>query len=191
MANVAVFLATGYEETEMIATVDVIRRAEQMFPNSFPIVDIVSISDKNEVVGSHGISIRADKTIQEIDFNNYDCLILPGGQPGVDNLMESETLMKNLVEHAKKEKTLAAICAAPQILGKLGLVDNKEVTHYPGCDKYLQKAILKPHISAIEDGNIITGSSIGAALQFGLQIVDHFTSTEQMLQLHQSLVFNY
>ncbi|QGS51813.1 DJ-1 family glyoxalase III [Spiroplasma tabanidicola] len=191
MANVAIFLATGYEETEMISTVDVIRRAEQMFKGSFPVVDIVSISDKKEVTGSHGITIKADKTIQEINFDSYDCLILPGGQPGVNNLMESETLMKNLKTHGEKGKTIAAICAAPQILGKLGLADNKEITHYPGSTKYLENATLKPHMTAIEDGNIITGCSIGGALQFGLQIVDHFTSTEQRLKLHETLVFNY
>ncbi|AOG60284.1 4-methyl-5(b-hydroxyethyl)-thiazole monophosphate biosynthesis protein [Spiroplasma helicoides] len=190
MANVAVFLANGFEETEMVATVDVIRRAESKFKGSFPIVDLVSITDKIQVIGGHNITINADKTISEINFDNYDCFILPGGVPGVPNLMESEVLMKNLKEQASKDKVMAAICAAPQILGKLGLVDNVEVTHYPGSDEFLDKAVKKPHYRAIADGNIITGCSIGGALHFGLQIVDHFTSTEQMLEIQQSLVLN-
>ncbi|QEH61719.1 protein deglycase [Spiroplasma chinense] len=191
MAKVAIFLATGFEETEMIATADVLRRAEALFKGSFPVVDLVSINDKKTVEGAHKLSINADKTIQEINFDEYDCLVLPGGQPGVDNLMLSETLMSAVEKHAKANKVVAAICAAPQILGKLGLVDKVEVTHYPGCDKYLDNAVKKPHMSAIADGNIITGSSIGGALQFGLQIVDQFTTTEQMLALHETLVFNY
>ncbi|ARU91941.1 DJ-1 family protein [Spiroplasma clarkii] len=191
MAKVAVFLATGFEETEMISVVDVLRRAEKTFPGSFSIVEMVSITDVKQVTGAHNITIQADKTMQEINVADYDCLVLPGGQPGVDNLMNCETLMTALTNHAKADKTIAAICAAPQILGKLGLVDGIEVTHYPGCDQYLDKAIKKPHMSAISEGNIITGSSIGGALLFALQIVDHFTSTEEMLQLHQQLVFNY
>jgi 4-methyl-5(b-hydroxyethyl)-thiazole monophosphate biosynthesis len=81
------------------------------------------------------------------------------------------------------------LCGTPNS-GKTWLVDNKDVTFYPGCDQYLDKAIKRPTAAAIEDGNIITGSSIGGALMFGLQIVDHFTSTETMLELHQKLVFN-
>ncbi|AHI52735.1 DJ-1 family glyoxalase III [Spiroplasma culicicola] len=191
MAKVAIFLATGFEETEMISTVDVLRRAESLFKGSFEQVDMVSITDKTEVTGSHNITIKADKTMQTINFDEYDCLVLPGGQPGVDNLMQCEVLMNAIEKHAQANKTLAAICAAPQILGKLGLLDKVEVTFYPGCDSYLDNAVKKPQMSAIADGNIITGSSIGGALQFALQIVDHFTSTEQMLALHETLVFNY
>ncbi|AGR41021.1 DJ-1 family glyoxalase III [Spiroplasma taiwanense] len=191
MAKVAIFVANGFEDTEMVATCDVLRRAEKMFSGSFPVVDIVSINDSKHVKGAWNINVIADKVISEIDFNNYDCLVLPGGRTGVDHLKESEILMNALENHAKQNKIIAAICAAPEILGKLKLVDNVEITHYPGCDKDLDNAIKKPHIAAISDGNFITGSSIGAALQFGLQIVDHFTSTEQMLKLHDSLVFNY
>lgn len=191
MAKVAIFLATGFEETEMISVVDVLRRAEKTFKGSFPVVEMVSVTDSKQVIGGHKIVIQADKTMQEITISDYDCLVLPGGQPGVDNLMNCETLMTGIENHAKSGKVLAAICAAPQILGRLGLVDQIEVTHYPGCDKYLDQAIKKPHMSAITDENIITGSSIGGALLFALQIVDYYTSTEQMLELHQQLVFNY
>ncbi|WP_339029378.1 DJ-1 family glyoxalase III [Spiroplasma endosymbiont of Cantharis nigra] len=191
MAKVAIFVANGFEDTEVVATVDVLRRAEKLFPKSFPVVDIVSINDSKQVKGAWNIEIMADKLINNINFSEYDCLILPGGRVGVDHLKESEILMKALEKHAKANKVIAAICAAPEILGKLGLVDGIEVTHYPGCTSNLEKAIKKPHISAIADKNFITGSSIGGALQFALQIVDHFTSTEKMLELHKTLVFNY
>ncbi|AGR42029.1 DJ-1 family glyoxalase III [Spiroplasma diminutum] len=191
MAKIAIFVANGFEDTEVVATVDVLRRAEKLFPGSFPVVDIVSINDSKQVKGAWNIQITADKLIGEINFSNYDCLVLPGGKEGVDHLKSNEILMNAVEKHGKENKIIAAICAAPQILGKLGLVDGIEITHYPGCDQNLEKAIKKPHMSAIADKNIITGSSIGGALQFALQIVDHFTSTEQMLELHQTLVFNY
>ncbi|WP_339021582.1 DJ-1 family glyoxalase III [Spiroplasma endosymbiont of Atherix ibis] len=191
MANVAIFVANGFEDTEVVATVDVLRRAEKLFNGSFPVVDIVSISDSKQVKGSWNIEIKADKLISEIDFSKYDCLILPGGLVGVEHLKENDVLMNAIEKHAKENKVVAAICAAPQILGKLELVNGIEVTHYPGCTQYLDKAIKKSHMSAIADKNIITGSSIGGVLQFALQIVDHFTSTEQMLKLHETLVFNY
>ncbi|WP_338985523.1 DJ-1 family glyoxalase III [Spiroplasma endosymbiont of Diplazon laetatorius] len=191
MAKVAIFVANGFEDTEVVATVDVLRRAEKLFAGSFPVVDIVSINDSKQVKGAWNIQLTADKLINEINFADYDCLVLPGGRVGVDHLKENETLMNAVEKHAKENKVVAAICAAPEILGKLGLVDGIEVTHYPGCTADLDKAIKKPQMSAIADKNIITGSSIGGALQFALQIVDHFTSTEQMLELHETLVFNY
>src|SRR5699024_3620690 len=116
--------------------------------------------------------------------SDYDALILPGGLGGVEKMMKHEKLLDLIKTHASQDKTVAAICAAPQILGMLGLLKNKEVTFYPGCDQYLDEATKRPSAATIEDGNIITGSSIGGALLFGLQIVDHFTTTENMLELH-------
>ncbi|AKX33986.1 4-methyl-5(b-hydroxyethyl)-thiazole monophosphate biosynthesis protein [Spiroplasma litorale] len=191
MANIAIFLANGFEDTEMVATNDILNRAKKQFPGSFDIIDIVSITKDNKVTGSYGTTVVANKLIDEINFDAYDCLVLPGGGLGVENLEKSDKLLKALKDFKEKEKTIAAICAAPQILGKLGLVDGVEVTHYPGCVEGLDKAIKKPQMAAISDKNVITGSSIGGALQFALQIVDHFTSTEQMLDIYKSLVFNY
>jgi 4-methyl-5(b-hydroxyethyl)-thiazole monophosphate biosynthesis len=191
MAKCAIFLANGFEETEAVGTVDVLRRAEAHLKGSFPEVDYVSMNTELEVTGRWGTKITADKLFGDLDLTSYDALILPGGLDGVENLMKSEKLMDGVKTHADAGKTVAAICAAPQILGMLGLVKNKEVTFYPGCDKYLDDAMKRPSAAAIEDGNIITGSSIGGALQFALQIVDHFTTTENMLELHQKLVFNY
>ncbi|WP_338972937.1 DJ-1 family glyoxalase III [Spiroplasma endosymbiont of Panorpa germanica] len=182
--KVAVFLAQGFEEIEAVSTIDVLRRADFE-------VNVISISKDLEVRGSHDIIVKADNLFEGADFSQYDCLVLPGGQPGTDNLMEFSPLRDLLLQHASKNKVIAAICAAPQILGMLGLADNKEITHYPGCTKFLDKAILKPHMASIEDGKIITGSSAGAALKFALQIIDHFTDTQNMLRIHDILVMNY
>ncbi|AXK51096.1 DJ-1 family glyoxalase III [Spiroplasma alleghenense] len=182
--KIAVFLAEGFEEIEAVSTVDVLRRAEFE-------VDLISINEKFDVKGSHEIIVKADLLFKDCDFSNYDCLVLPGGQPGTDNLMEFSPLRELLLKHSAANKTIAAICAAPQILGMIGLADNKEITHYPGSTNFLEKAILKPHMASIEDGNIITGSSAGAALKFALQIVDHFTDTQNMLRIHDILVMNY
>ncbi|ASP28090.1 4-methyl-5(b-hydroxyethyl)-thiazole monophosphate biosynthesis protein [Spiroplasma corruscae] len=189
MANVAIFLAEGFEDTEMVATNDVLNRAKKMFPGSFEKIDLVSITQNLIVNGANGITVKAHKLIENISFDEYDCLVLPGGA-GVANLEKCQLLLDNLKKFNEKKKVIAAICAAPQILGKLGILDGVEVTHYPGCVDGLDKAIKKSHNAAITDRNIITGSSIGAALQFGLQIVDYFTSTEHMLELYKSLVFN-
>jgi 4-methyl-5(b-hydroxyethyl)-thiazole monophosphate biosynthesis len=190
MAKCAIFLANGFEDTEAVATCDVLRRAKNLKPGSFPVVEYVSLNASLEVTGRWGTKLTADRTFSDFNFSDYDALILPGGTDGVAAMMENTVLLDGIKAHAAGGKTVAAICAAPQILGKLGLVDNKDVTFYPGCDQYLDKAIKRPTAAAIEDGNIITGSSIGGALMFGLQIVDHFTSTETMLELHQKLVFN-
>ncbi|AKU79565.1 DJ-1 family glyoxalase III [Spiroplasma turonicum] len=190
MANIAIFLATGFEDTEMVATNDVLNRSKKMFPGSFEKIDLVSINDDLKVEGAHGLNVIANKLIKDLNFNDYDCLVLPGGGLGVENLKKCELLLNKIKEFNDSEKAIAAICAAPQILGTLGILDGVEVTHYPGCVEGLEKAIRKPHVAAITDKNIITGSSIGAALQFGLQIVDYFTSTEEMLEIYKSLVFN-
>ncbi|AHI53723.1 DJ-1 family protein [Spiroplasma sabaudiense Ar-1343] len=182
--KIAVFLASGFEEIEAVSTIDVLRRADFE-------VNAIAIGGDLMVEGSHKITIKADLLFDKVDFKDYDCLILPGGQPGTDNLMEFSPLRELLLNHAKQNKTIAAICAAPQILGMIGLADGKEITHYPGSDKYLEKAILKPHMASIEDGKIITGSSAGAALKFALQIIDHFTDTQNMLRIHDLLVMNY
>ncbi|WP_338970686.1 DJ-1 family glyoxalase III [Spiroplasma endosymbiont of Labia minor] len=182
--KIAIFLATGFEEIEAISSIDVLRRAE------FD-VQIISVTDNLTVKGNHNIQVVADKLINEVDLSSFDGLVLPGGQPGVSNLMEVSLLRDALIKQAGENKLIAAICAAPQMLGMLGLADGKEVTHYPGAIEYLDKAIKKPQMAAVEDGKIITGSSPGGAIQFALQIVDHFTDTQNMLRIHELLVMNY
>lgn len=163
MKKVIVFLAEGFEEVEAISIIDTLRRAEIS-------VTIASISNNLGVKGAHNIEIKADKLFDDIDFNSYDMIALPGGMPGAKNLNEHEGLKEQLKEFAK-DKLIGAICAAPMILGGMGLLKGKRATCYPGFEPELIEANVT-HEPVTIDGNIITGKGPGLALQFSLQLVE-------------------
>lgn len=178
----AIFLATGYEMGEAIITIDLLRRAKIE-------VDVVSVTDDLLVKSSHNVVIKTEKTLTELNFSDYQILILPGGSQGVDNLNQVAILKEQLVKFAQdKQKLVAAICAAPQILGQLKLLDNKEITFYPGCDVGLEQAI-KTTEPVVVSGNIITGKSIGCAFQFALKIVSIISGQAVADQVKQALEF--
>ena len=180
MKHIYLFLALGFEEIEAIATIDVLRRAGLD-------VKSVSISDDLKVTGAHGISVEADCLYPEVNFTEAEMLILPGGMPGTKNLNAHEGLKAALTQHAKTGKPLAAICAAPMILGQLGLLDGKEATCYPGNEIHLKGAILSEYM-IVQDGNIITASGPGVAAEFALQIVEHFLGEEKMEEISKALL---
>ena len=159
-----VFLADGFEEVEALATVDVLRRCGIE-------VQTVSISYSEEVTGAHGIIVKADKVLDYSMLQDADFLILPGGLPGATNLRDCEALQEVLKQHAAKGGNLAAICAAPMVLGGLGLLEGKEATCYPGFEKYMIGA--KPgSLPVVQDGNVITGKGPAVAFAFGLKIAE-------------------
>ena len=133
MGTVYVFFADGFEEMEAFAAVDVLKRAGVN-------VAMVSVTPDEIVKGAHGISVLCDKNIVNCDFYDAEMLVLPGGLPGATTLNECEDLRKELLKHASANKDIAAICAAPMVLGNLGLLKGKKVTCYPGFDKYLEGA---------------------------------------------------
>ena len=130
MKQVAVFLAEGLEEIEGLTVVDVLRRAGIE-------VTTISISEKKEVTGSHNITILPDALFSEADWSGLDGVILPGGMPGTTNLMEHEGVRKVIQEFADQKKLVAAICAAPSVLGQAGLLRGKRATCYPGFEEQL------------------------------------------------------
>lgn len=161
-----ILLATGFEETEMIAPLDMLRRA------GVP-VQTVGITGK-VVVGAHEIPVTADILPQEVDLSAMDGVILPGGMPGTTNLQASPFVI-NLVKTCFDEgKLVAAICAAPMILGELGLLDGKNATCFPGFEESLKGATVLSN-PAVTHGNVITGRGAGAALDFGAALVDYLT----------------
>ncbi len=163
MKESLLFLADGFEEIEAITIVDVLRRA------GIP-VKTVSITSHTEVKGAHGIPVAADTTIDTISTDNFDFLILPGGMPGTKHLDESKKLTHWLSAHAAKGGRIAAICAAPSVLGRLGLLKGKKATCYPGFESALQGASYTA--APIEtDGNIITANGPASAMRFALAIV--------------------
>jgi DJ-1 family protein len=171
MKEAFIFLAEGFEETEAIATIDVIRRAEIKLTS-------VSISDDYLVKGAHDVWVKADRLFPETDFSNGSVLVLPGGMPGAANLNNHAGLKKLLKEYAGQGKKIAAICAAPLVLGGLGLLQGKNATAYPGFEATLVGAeFIKTGV--VIDGNIITGRGPGFAVDFGLAIVSQLVGSEK------------
>ncbi|HKM22267.1 MAG TPA: DJ-1 family glyoxalase III [Lachnospiraceae bacterium] len=162
MAKVYVFLATGFEEIEALTVVDILRRDK---------IEVVMVSIENEdyVTGSHQITVKADLKYEDADFVNVDMLILPGG-PGHTKLGECQELMEKVKEFNLSRKRIAAICAAPSILGKAGVLIGKKAVCYPGYEEFLQGAtVLKEEV--VTDGNVTTSRGVGTAIPFALELV--------------------
>ena len=163
MKKVIVFLAEGFEEIEAISIIDILRRAEIE-------VATVSISENKMVKGAHNIPVEADTLFEDVDFTHYDMVVLPGGMPGAKNLKEHEGV-KEQVKAFEKEKHVGAICAAPMVLGSMGLLKGKRATCYPGFEAELIGASITNEAVTV-DGNIITGKGPAFAIQFALQLVE-------------------
>ncbi|MDR3268879.1 MAG: DJ-1/PfpI family protein [Tannerella sp.] len=170
MKKAYLFLATGFEETEAIGTADVLRRGGVQLTT-------VSITGKLAVAGAHQITVVADQLFEEADYADADALILPGGGPGSQMLNGHEALKKQLVRQYEQNKWVAAICAAPLVLGGLGLLKGKKATCYPGIEPQLTGAILTD-APAVTDGNIITGKGPGLVFDFGLAILTALQGAE-------------
>ncbi len=161
--NTFVFLADGFEETEAIAPIDVMRRA------GFHVVT-VSIMGKKQVRSSHGVVVEADALFEECDFSEAGMLVLPGGMPGTKNLAAHEGLCKLLISAAGKDVILGAICAAPSVFGGLGLLKGELATCYPGFEEYLTGAEVKKE-PVVVSHQFITSRGAGTALRFGFALV--------------------
>lgn len=160
---VYVFLADGFEEIEALTPVDILRRAGET-------VVTVGVTGKT-VKGSHGITVEADRLIGETgDASDADMIVLPGGMPGAANLDASAEVENILLRAAERDAYIAAICAAPMIPGKRGLLSGRDATCYPGFEKYLDGAKYYD-ASVVVDGNFITSDGMGSALDFALQLV--------------------
>lgn len=168
MKRAFVFIATGFEETEAIGIVDVLRRA-----NIETLT--VSITGEKQVSGAHAMDIVTDLLFDEADFSGADALVLPGGMPGSSNLNAFEPLRKLLLQQDKKEKVVAALCAAPLVLGGLGLLKGRKATAYPGFESQLTGAIVLQD-AVVTDGHIITGKGPGFVFDFALEVVTRLRS---------------
>ena len=173
------FFADGFEEVEAIAALDVIRRAKIE-------IESVGIGSK-QVTGSHGITVICDKTDDEISVSDsLEGIILPGGMPGTINLFESETVGK-FIEYSKENGLfICAICAAPLILGRKGLLKGKKAVCFPGFEDELVGAEISDEY-VCTDGKIITSKGMGSAVKFGLAIVAAVTDKETAQSLEATL----
>lgn len=158
-----VFLAEGFEEIEAISVVDILRRGGVN-------VETVSIGQDKQVKGAHHVPVVADRLFEKADLQSADMLVLPGGLPGATNLNAHAALKELLVEYLDKGKYIAAICAAPQVFGGLGLLKGKKAVCYPGVEPKLTGATIVDE-PVVQDGQIITGKGPGLAFAFGLKLV--------------------
>jgi 4-methyl-5(b-hydroxyethyl)-thiazole monophosphate biosynthesis len=176
-----VFLATGFEDIEAIAPVDIMRRAGLQ-------VQTVSITGENVVTSAHGVGITADMLLPEVDFSQAEMLVLPGGLPGSTNLDACKPLTEAIKRHFETGGAIAAICAAPLVFGHLGLLQGRRATCYPGVEGELKGASYTAAIVE-QDGNIITGKGPAAAFEFGYTIVDFFLGEGASMPLRQGMIY--
>ncbi len=181
-ADVTIFLADGFEEVEALTVSDILRRAKAD-------VALVSIKDTKEVESSRGVKVVADATFDEMDFSETRILVLPGGMPGTNNLQAFKPLEELVLAHAAAGKTVAAICAAPKILGALGMLKGRRACCHPGFEKELIGADVIMNRPAVLDGNIITGRSMGCAIPFGLTVLGALEGAEAAAEMAEKIVW--
>ena len=176
-----VFLATGFEEIEALAPVDIMRRAGLD-------VQTVSIEEQRTVRGAHGVGVAADVMLSEVRFSEAGMLVLPGGLPGTTNLDACQPLTAAIKRHFEAGGAIAAICAAPLVFGHLGILQGRRATCYPGMEGELWGA---DYTAAIveRDGNIITGRGPAAAFEFGYAIADFFLGEGASLPLRKGMIY--
>ena len=176
---VYVLLGKGFEETEAIAPVDLLRRAD---------IPVLTVGIGGNVIeGSHKIPVVADISIEQMDLTQMEALILPGGLGGVASIQASEAAM-NAVRFAwENGKLLGAICAGPTILAGLGILDGKNATCYPGCEGQMGKANILPY-ATVTDGKIVTGTSAGCAIPFGLALIAALKGEAEMQRIRDQIV---
>ncbi len=181
MSKAAVFFGTGYEEIEALTVVDILRRAGVE-------TVMVSVMKEKSVAGSHDIRVETDALIGEIDFTGLDVIVLPGGMPGTKNLEACEALMAQVDIFAAQGKIVAAICAAPSILGHRGILKGKKACSFPSFESHLEGAEVLQQ-PAVMDGNLITGRGMGAAIPFGLKILEKLQGEEAARKMAEEIIF--
>lgn len=160
---VYMLLGTGFEETEAIAPLDLLRRAG---------IEALTVGINGKTVyGSHGIGIEADITLDQMDLTDLEMIVLPGGLGGVASIRSSQQALDAVRFAYENGKFCAAICAGPTILADLGITEGKNATCYPGCDGQMGNANMLTGKAAVRDGKVITGTSAGCAVAFGLELI--------------------
>lgn len=182
MAKAYIFLADGFEEIEGLTVVDILRRAG---------IETVmaSIHTTKAVTGSHGIVIQADCLFEEVQPEGADLFVLPGGMPGTKYLAAHEGLAELLKAAAAAGKKVAAICAAPSVLGGLGLLKGKKAVCYPGFEEQLAGAevLYEP---VVTDGQVTTSRGMGTAIPFALALTEQLTDHETAEKLGKSIIYS-
>ncbi len=181
MSRACIFLADGFEEIEGLTVVDILRRAGVE-------IHMVSITDEAKVTGAHGIEIKCDTCIGQEDFSETELFVLPGGMPGTKNLGACKVLTELLTTSFAAGKKIAAICAAPSVLGDLDILKGKKACCYPGFEERLAGAQVTFDRVA-QDGTVTTSRGMGTAIPFALSLVSQLVSEEKAKELARGIIY--
>ncbi len=182
MPRVAVLLADGFEEVEAMAIIDVLRRAD--------ITVVIAGLHGGHIEGAHYVKVIPDTTVDAIHVDNFDMLVLPGGQPGADNLNADGRVIDLIRDFHTKGKLTGAICAAPYVLANAGILDGKQATAYPSFGDKLGKARYVDK-NVVSDGQVLTSKGPGTALQFGIAIVERLMSKERAEAIKEAMLMQH
>jgi len=177
---VYVLLGTGFEETEAIAPIDLMRRAG---------IQVLTVGLNGKTVyGGHGIGVEADITVDEMDLTDLEMIVLPGGLGGVASIRACQAAMDAIAFAHENRRFVAAICAGPTVLADLGITSGKNATCYPGCEDGMGDARMIADAAAVRDGKLITGTSAGCAVKFGLALVEALRGKEAAETVEKQIV---
>ena len=177
--RVLVALAKGFEEIEAITVVDVLRRGGVE-------VCAVAMGETRLVLGSRGVTVQADRLWHEVSTDDFDAIVLPGGAEGTRNLAEDERILETVRAFDRAGKWVAAICAAPMVLGYAGILSGRKATCYPSCEGPLGDAYVSDQ-KVVEDGNLVTSQGPGTAMDFALALVSKFAGEETEIAVRNGL----
>ena len=180
--KVALFIENGSEELELIAPLDVMRRANLE-------VDVISANNEDFITSAHNVKIMADKKIEEINnILDYDAIVIPGGMPGSTLLRDNKKIIEFYQTMYNSGKLVAAICAAPIVLSAAGITDDKEVTSYPGFDKEINYKNYNSEKAVVVDKNVITAQGPAVAILFGYEIVNYLLQDNTAEDVKQAML---
>lgn len=175
---VYLLLENGFEEVEALSCIDILRRGK---------VDVKISSEYEYVESNKGVFVKRDCPYEDVDLNNLEMIIIPGGLPGADNLRNNKKVVELLNFAFDNNKYIGAICAAPYILGQLGILKDKKATCYPGFEKELKGAIVLNE-KVVKDDKIITAVGMGASLEFGLKLLEALKGKDMSDKVAQSIM---
>lgn len=179
---VYIILGTGFEDIEAVAPCDILRRGGVE-------VQLAGIGGL-EITGSNGVTVKADLTVEELDLDAMEMIVLPGGMGGVHSILGSETAL-NAVRYAYENgRYVAAICAAPMVLAKLGITEGRRAVCYPGLEPEMGGAQMQD-AAAVRDGRLLTGRGPGAALDFGLLLLETLKDAETAGRVRSGMVYQH
>jgi 4-methyl-5(b-hydroxyethyl)-thiazole monophosphate biosynthesis len=182
MPRVAIILADGFEEVEAVAVIDVLRRAG--------IDTVVAGLHDGHLTSARNVKLIPDTVIDRVQADDFDMIVLPGGQPGTDNLNADPRVKELIKSFSKKGKLAGAICAAPIVLASAGLLQGKRATSFPSYKNNLGGAVYEEK-AVVTDGNVLTSRGAGTALTFGLAIVERLINKEKAQKIKEAMLINY